>query len=147
MFTSGVADTVAIELESIQDSVNRLKSFFAGASGTGGGGASVDGGVHVVEEEEEESNPHEENESAGRSEGGGTASTSFSDFFVHADLSRHVGVGDFVVLVKDPHHGRIGRVVKERGTGYWEVQLEGNESVWKMRSNCWLVVTPGRDDV
>ena len=150
LFRTGVSDTVANELESIQGSVDRLKSFFAGASGTNGGAsgdAGGNGGVHVVEEGEEESNPQEENESSVGSEGGGTANTSFSDFFVSVDLSQHVCVGDVVVLVKEPHHGRIGKVVGERGKGYWEVKLGENERVWKLRSNCWLVVTPGGGDV
>lgn len=60
------------------------------------------------------------------------------------DLSRKVGIGDRVVLVKEPYHGRTARVLRARGTGYWTLALDDRQAheakeVFKMKCNCWLV--------
>lgn len=159
MVTSNTSTVVANEIASIQQSAGRLRRIFGRGrvvdDHVGGGTVletNFDNVVNVVEDEE--SNPQEENRDTEQQEEHrwtvfeeDTASTNFSDLFVHVDLSKHVRVGDFVVLVKDPYHGRVGKVVKARGTGYWEVQLEEDGQgtrarVWKMRSNCWKVIAP-----
>ena len=60
------------------------------------------------------------------------------------DLSEKVQVGDRVILVKEPYHGRVARVKKARGTGDWTLVLEDKREgdpaeVYKMKCHCWLM--------
>ena len=60
------------------------------------------------------------------------------------DLSQKVRIGDRVILVKEPYHGRVAKVKKARGTGYWTLVLEDKQEgdpaeVYKMKCHCWLL--------